>query len=429
MWKKIFFIFAFWMFLPPSAWALSVIRDTETEELLLGYIRPIFEAGGLNPQNAEVVIVNDPTINAFVAGGQTIFIHTGLIVKAKHPDDLIFVLSHETGHIIGGHIVRGYQALQNAQTTALISSVLGGVLAVAGGRPDAGIALMIGGQSSAMGLFTKYRQTEESAADRTAADIVAKLGYSMAGFTEVMKFIKSEERLNESADSYLRTHPLTQTRVEEMSRFLTNPKPFRQDESFDLVRAKLIGFLQEPDRVLSYYQGNTLPDLYARSIARYRQHQFQESLEILYELIKKRPDNPYFYELKGQFLFETGQLSLAEEAYQKAYRLKQTPLIALSYAQVLLEEDKVEKALTAENLLKSVLHQEPEESLGWRLLARAYDRQGKASYAEYAMAEYDRAGGRVPQAQKRAGRLKDSFPDDPVITQHLRDILDLPGHE
>ena len=85
---------------------MSVIRDTETEELLLGYIRPIFKAAGLNPENAEVVIINDPSINAFVAGGQTIFIHTGLLLKANVPDEVVFVLSHETGHIVGGHIVR-----------------------------------------------------------------------------------------------------------------------------------------------------------------------------------------------------------------------------------------------------------------------------------------------------------------------------------
>ena len=425
MLKKFCFVVFLLLSLMSPAWAISVIRDTETESLLLGYIRSIFGAGGLNPQNAEVVIVNDPSINAFVAGGQTIFIHTGLIVKVKHPDDLIFVLSHETGHIVGGHIVRGYQALQNAQTTALISSVLGGVLAVAGGRPDAGIALMIGGQSSAMGLFTKYRQTEESAADRIAADIVGKLGYSMGGFSEVMKFIKAEERLNGSPDSYLRTHPLTQTRVEEMSHFLQNIKPFRQDEAFDLVRAKLIGFLWDPNRVLSDYRGDTLPDLYARSIALYRRNRFQEAFKVLDELISLRSDNPYFHELKGQFLFETGQLSLAEESYQTAYRLKSAPLIALSYAQVLLEEEGSDKMVRAEELLKNVLHQEPEESLGWRLLARAYDRQGKISYAEYAMAEYDRSRGALNLAQKRAERLKDSFPNDLVVTQRLRDILEL----
>ena len=86
--------------------AISVIRDTETEGVILTYIRQIFKAAGLNPNNAQVVLVNDSSINAFVAGGQAIFVHSGLITTAKTVDDLIFVLAHETGHIVGGHIVR-----------------------------------------------------------------------------------------------------------------------------------------------------------------------------------------------------------------------------------------------------------------------------------------------------------------------------------
>lgn len=416
--------------IPIRGMAFSVIRDTETEELLLGYVRPIFKAAGLNPDNAEVVIVNDPSINAFVAGGQTIFIHTGLFLKAETPDEVVFVLSHETGHIVGGHVVRGYQALQNAQTTALISTVLGGVLAVAGGRPDAGIAVMMGGQSSAMGMFTKYRQTEESSADRTAVDILNKTGYSMSGFEKIMKSIKAAERLNNSGDGYLRSHPLTQTRIEELKRFLDNPLPLHQEPAFDLVKAKLAGFLETPDKVFLTYKGDTAADRYAQAIAYYRQNNFQKAFEKLNGLITEQPDNPYFYELKGQLFFETGHLDEAAQAYSQANALKKNaPLIQLSYAQVLLEQGGKTNAKAAEDLLKIVTQTEPDSPFGWQLLAKAYDRQGKPLEADYAMVEFDRAGGRLPQAQKRAKRIIDQFPENPLVHQRLKDILDIGKEE
>ena len=152
----------FWAF---PVQAISLIRDTEVEEAILTWVKNIFKAANLEPENARIMLVNDPSINAFVAGGQTIFVHTGLITQSKALDDLMFVLSHETGHIVGGHVTRGMTAYKNAQTATLISTILGGVIAVASGRPDAGIAVMVGSQSSALGSFLTYRQTEESSAD------------------------------------------------------------------------------------------------------------------------------------------------------------------------------------------------------------------------------------------------------------------------
>ncbi len=407
--------------------ALSVIRDTETENTLLGYVRPIFKAAGLNPNNAQIIIVNDPTINAFVVGGQTIFVHTGLILKAKNPDELVFVLAHETGHIVGGHVVRGYQALQNAQTSALISTVLGGLVAIAGGRPDAGVAVMMGGQSSAMGLFTQYRQTEESSADRTAVDILKKTGYSMAGFEGIMKSITADERLNSNAESsYLRTHPITQTRIADLKRFLDNPLPLHQDIAFDLMRAKLSGFLLNPEQTKRLYKGNTLVDQYALAIASYKDHNFTEAFSRLDNLTNINPENPYFHELKGQFLFETGQLKKAIESYNQANKiLPNEPLIQLSYAQVLLESGEKENIIKAEKLLKPLSQKEPNTPMVWQLLAKAYDRQNKKNEALYAMAEYYRTIASFDQAKKQAQKILDTFPEGTATRQHLQDIIDL----
>ena len=414
------------MFFTAPARALGIIRDTEVESTLLSYVRPIFKAAGLNPDHARVVVVNDSSINAFVASGQTIFIHTGLILNAQSVDDLVFVLAHETGHIVGGHITRGIEQYKNAQTTALISAVMGGLLAVASGRPDAGIAVMMGGASSAEGLFTAYRQTEESAADRTAVDIVNRLGYSMAGFTSIMDTLMRQERLNRGVnEAYFRTHPMTPARKNDMARFLSNLRPPTDDRTFDLIKAKLGGFLNKPEQTLRAYRGTTPADKYARCIALYRANRIAEGFAILDDLIAAQPDNPYFIELKAQFLFETGKVKEAIPLYARAAALRpDAPLIAISYAQALLETDDKSNAQIAADTLAHAAIKEPDIPLLWKLLSTAHYRLGQQTESQYALAEYHQLNGQKKEAKRIAQRAIKTADKKSATYQKLQDIID-----
>ncbi len=421
-------ILLFFCFASLSAQALSVIRDTEAEAVMLSYLRNIFKAAGLNPQNAQVILVNDPSVNAFVAGGQTVFIHTGLLTQAQSVDDVIFVLSHETGHIVGGHITRGQGVLSQAQGAALISTILGGLVAVAG-RPDAGLAVMMGGSTSAAGLFTAYRQGEESAADRTAVDIMKRLNYSMIGFENTMKTIQAQERLYAVDDfSYLRTHPLTKDRINALERFVKTAKPVRADIRFDLVKAKLIGFLYEPTQTLGIYQNRTdLAAQYAKAIAFYRAHRFDESQKMLDSLIAQKPDYPYFYELKAQFYLETGQIDKAVTYYRKAVSLMpNAPLMRLSLAQALMEKPLPDSAKEAVTHLKYMLARENDTPLAWQLLATAYEQTGNKQEIPYVMAEYYRTLGDLKAAKRQAKKALETLPKGSPSSIHAQDILDLP---
>lgn len=409
-----------------GAFALSVIRDSEIENTLTNYVRSIFEAVNLPPENAEIILVNDPSINAFVAGGQTIFVHTGLITSAKSADDLVFVLSHETGHIVGGHITRGMAAMEKAQTTALISTLMGGLLAVVAGRPDAGIAVMLGSQSSAMGAFAGYRQTEESSADRVAVDVVKKLGYSMQGFTNVMKEIQAQERLNsETSQNYLRTHPLTQDRRQNLQRFLAQAGPVHEDKNFSRIKAKLNGFLLDPKQVRQKYTGETSDDVYARSIADYREHKTDKALAALDDLLKMEPNNGYLYELKGQFEFETGRLSAAVKDYERAVELlPDASLIRISLAQSLLERGQPGDAKIALEHLNQTTLTEAESPLVWQLMAKAYDRLKKTAFADCAMAEFYLTTNKIPKAKQMAQKALKDLPENTSCAIRMHDILD-----
>ena len=431
------FLFCCLLILHHPAHAVSVIRDTEIEDVVTGWLKSIFEAANLAPENAEVILINDPSINAFVSGGQTIFVHTGLFTNANSVDEVMFVLSHETGHIAGGHITRGISAMERAQTktvlsasilaATLVSTILGGVLAVISGRPDAGIAIMMGSQGSAMGQFLTYRQTEESSADRTAVDIMNKLGYSMQGFTDIMKNLHRLELLNdESEKSYLRTHPITQDRTRNLERFTKNATEVKYNADFEKIKAKLIGFMEKPQDVLMHYKGTGFADKYARTIAYYRLHQLDQSFQILDELIKEQPKNPYLYELKGQFSFEKGLVDQAIQNYEKANTLKPNkPLIELALAQSYLEKKDKAMAQKALPFLQQATLKEPDLALAWRLMATAYNIIGKNAEAEYAMVEYERTSDKMPAAQKRAQKLLGQFNPASPYYQRLQDILDL----
>ena len=415
------------MFWDIPAHAISIIRDTEVESAVLTWVQNIFKAANLDPDNARIILVNDPSINAFVAGGQTIFIHTGLIAQSKFLDDLMFVLSHETGHIVGGHVTRGMTAYKNAQTATLISTILGGVIAVASGRPDAGIAVMVGSQSSALGSFLTYRQTEESSADRTAIDIMRKLGYSMQGFTNTMQAIQHLERINMSEDSgYLSTHPLSQNRMQDVARFTKNAPAPKPNKTFDRIRAKLVGFMGDPKTNLNKYKDNSLASQYIRVISLYRLSKRDEAIKLLDKMITAEPNNPYLHELKGQFYFETGDITNAIANYKTANQLKpQAPLIETALAQAYLETKTQEDARQALSLLQHTVLVEEDPILQWRLMASAYNILKQPINAEYAMIEYNLSLNKIAPALASAKKLTKKIPKDNPHYQRLQDIIAL----
>ena len=430
--KKFLFIwiivFCFWCV---PAHAISLIRDTEIEDALMTWVRAIFKAADLEPESARVALVNDPSINAFVAGGQTIFIHTGLITQATTLDDLMFVLSHETGHIVGGHVTRGMIAYKNAQTASLISTILGGVIAEAAGRPDAGIAVMVGSQSSALGSFLSYRQTEESSADRTAVDIMNKLGYSMQGFTNTMHAIQHLERINMAEDGgYLRTHPLSQTRIQDVARFTKNAPTPKPNKTFDRIRAKLIGFMNDPKANLQQYTDDSMASMYIRTVSLYRLNKRTQAVALLDKMIQKEPQNPYLYELKGQFYFETGDMKNAITNYEKADKLKPyAPLIETALAQSYLETKTTANTQKALRLLQHVVLVDEDATLAWRLMASAYDAVKQPLNAEYAMVEYNLALDKKKQAFTAAEKLAKKMPTNDPHYQRLQDIIELSKKE
>lgn len=412
---------------------LSIIRDQETEDALYSYTRPMFVAGSLSPDTLQIYLVKDSSINAFTTKGSIIFVNTGLITSADSVGEVIGVLAHETGHIAGGHLARLYDNMKIAQRNALISTILGGVAGIATGRPDVGMAVMMGGEHASMMGHLAYRQGEENAADAIATKILDRTKYSSKGFLKMMGRLAKQEKIALSQDyySYLRTHPLSEERV----KFLTNrvmTERYKDDsahpeaeQSFQRIKAKLVAFLIEPYRTLLLYDKakSSLAARYARAIAYYRMGDLDKALALMDELIKENPADPYFYELKGQMLFEHGRVAEALAPYEKAVSLApKATLIATSYAGVLIETGKTDAAKKAVKLLEKVLLTERDEPDVWRLLASAANLTGDEALTAFAMAEYNFLIGNIEGAKVQIKRAEQLIPKKSAKYLALMDL-------
>ena len=403
---------------------LSLIRDSEIENYLLEQTRPLFQKADLSVSNARVVIVNDDSLNAFVVGGTTMFVHTGLLLNATHSDQIAGVLAHETGHLMGGHILRSQGAYDKMKNTTIASSLLGILAAMASGRGDVGLAVMLVGMNTAQGFFTAYQQSEEISADSAALSLLNKNHISTAGFLEIMEIIQQQEKINFDENySYLRTHPLTKDRLAFIQRNANN-YPRQDDTAFLLVKAKLYAFVNDPQRTFGIYSDDTNKAHYARAIAYFKQTQIQKALDELDILIAREPNNPYFYELKGQILFETGKQAI--DSYQKAVDLApQDTLIRCALAHALIETDTPENNQKAQKHIDFILAHDENLPQAWRLQSILYGRAGKTAEADYALAEYFAAVGDTRQALDKTERAQKSLPKDSVKYRKLEQLKNM----
>ena len=201
---------------PAHAQQISIIRDAEIERDIKIYATPIWHAAGLDPDVVRVHLVNNDSINAFVAAGQRIFVFTGMLKVAEDPLQVIGVLAHETGHITGGHLARFQDGLKGASTISILSLVLGAA-AMAAGAPAAGAAILGSGGEFATRSFLIYSRTQESAADQAGLGFLTASEQSGSGLISFFEYLGDQEALmTENKDPYVRSHPMTSERIERL---------------------------------------------------------------------------------------------------------------------------------------------------------------------------------------------------------------------
>jgi len=418
--------------LPVPVSAQSLIRDTEIEETLRKYTDPILRAANLQSSSVDLYLVNDPSLNAFVTRGQNIFVHTGLILEAKTPNQLKGVLAHETGHIAAGHLVRRDQSNKSAYGAMLIAAGLG-IAAILAGEGGAGAAILAGSQQFAIIDVLAHSRIDEASADQAGASYLEITGQSPKGLVDFFEKFRYQELLsNGRRYPYFRGHPLSSDRIDKL-REIVEESPYRDvkdtDEEIEaliMAHAKLIGFIDAPQTVFSKYPetDTSKPARYARAVAHYRAADLKSALREINILIDQEPENPYFYELKGQMLYESGKGAQAIAPFREAVRLKPSaPLLEIALGQVLIEKDTPESVDEAIVILKSALQKENTNGFAWYQLSQGYDRKDQPALARYAIAEQAFARGDLQRARSFALRSQDGLAEYKAQWRRASDII------
>ncbi|HVO17334.1 MAG TPA: M48 family metalloprotease [Alphaproteobacteria bacterium] len=411
---------------------LSLIRDSEIENTIRFYVTPIFRYAGLDPDNVEIHLVNDRRLNAFVANGQHIFINTGLLIASQNALQVIGVIAHETGHIHGGHLVRARDAIRNAQIQSLIALALGMGAAVAARDGGAAVATLGLGSKIVEGTYLKYSRTQEQSADQFALTALDAERMSARGLLEFFQILENQEFLvTDRQDPYMRTHPLTQDRIEfvrnhvESSPYKDAKLPAIYDEVHQRMRAKLIGFIEAPSRTFQVYPltDHSIPARYARAIAYHKAASTDKALAEVDSLIAERPKDPYFHELKGQILFEVGRPAESVVSYEKAVQLlPHDALIRTNLGQSLVALDTPQTDQKAIANLNEASRRDPDYPPTWRLLGIAYGRRGDMGMASLSLAENALRIGDIKSARAQAARAERLLPKGSPGWNRVQDI-------
>ena len=404
-----------------------VLRDTETEQLLREYTRPILRAAGLEKQNIQMVIINQSVFNAFVADGRRIFVNYGAIMQSETPNQIIGVMAHETGHLAGGHLAKMREQMAQAQTQMIIAMLLGAGAMVAGsqsggassGLANAGAAMFSApGEIIRRNLLSYVRQQEENA-DKAGVKFLNATGQSSRGMYETFKRFTEEGLFAaRGTDPYVQSHPMPAQRVaalEELAR--SSPYWDKKDDPalqlrHDMVRAKISAFMERPETVYRRYpmSNTSLPARYAHAISTYLHGDLRSALSQIDALIQQQPNNPYFYEVRGQALLEGGKPQEAIAPLRKALALSNnTPLIAMMLGQALVATNNNAYTDEAIAILRTAVARETEAPLGYMQLAMAYGRKGDYAQADLASAQAAYLRGDNKTARDLASRAKTRF--------------------
>lgn len=380
------------------ALAETVLRDSETEAYFHDIATPLIKAAGLDPNNVKVMLIGDMEINAFVAGGQIVYINAGLIKAADNTNQLQGVIAHELGHIAGGHAINGAGS-REATGISILSLLLAGAAAAAGGG-EAAMGVLSAGQQAAMGKYLAFSRTQEASADAAGASYLMKAHISGKGTLDFFKKLEAEEyRLSssyEATDPFAQTHPMSEDRIANLEQGYKSSPWWNAktdpalDARFNRIKAKLIGYVEDPEQTFRLYpeSDHSVPAMYARAFAWHRAAYPEKAIAEIDRLVATSPHDPYFLELKGQILLEGGKpkeaVPILREAVQRA---PNQPLIAAMFGHALIATEDPKNFAEAKAVLKAAVARDDDNPFAWYQLGVVYDREGDQGRAALATAE------------------------------------------
>lgn len=399
----------------PQGWALSYVLDTEINRIFRDIL---VELDAESAASVRLALGVSPEVNAFVTQNHDMFIFSGLIDKAQSIDQVQGVLAHELAHIKAGHLVKGQYAQEVAQKQALVTTILGLGAAVVG-APQAGGAVLMGGQAGAISGVLKHTRTAEAEADNLAAEMLSKQGYSLGGMVDFFRQLHTYTFLRFGAmPPYLLTHPLPAQRLEVLSRKLLaqGVKTKKVTVDFERLKAKVYALSHSPIQTLRKYgRKNDENALYAQAIAYTQMGDKKEAERVLDKLQSISPRDPYYIELAGDLALETGDIAMARTSYEQAQQTLKAPLIRYKLAQVEQAAGNTTAALShAQGMFPAYAHFAP----AWQLLGILYGKNGQKVAGHVALAEAAYRRGEKDAVRLHVAQAKNFMTDK--TAGHLR---------
>jgi predicted Zn-dependent protease len=415
-----------------AAQELQLLRDTETERLLKSYEDPLAKADGLDPAAVKVYLVNDMTVNAFVAEGQNIFIQTGMIMFAKTPNELIGVMAHESGHIKAGHLSRDSDAVAKA-SIPMILSMIAGIAAMIAGAGQAGMAILMAGQQVAQAQFMAFSRVQEGTADQIAIKALNATHQSPQGLLDTFRRFAAEEAMSAyKIDPFAASHPVGQDRV-ALLETLVDASPYKDVKdspaavhAFNMMKAKLAGYILPPKEVFNRYPLSDKSEeaRYARAMVYSRVPNLKAALAEINGLIKDEPNNPYFYEVLGQIYVNMAKPELGIPAFQKSVDLlPDAPQLRVGLAAAQLATENVAYAKPALANLRAALLVENDDAFSWYETAQAYSDLNNQPMADLSTAEQMYAVGAYAQAARFARKAQHGLAQGSRDWERANDIM------
>ena len=405
------------------------ISDDEIEQTLVNWLDQIFKAAHISME-PKVLILADPDVNAGATLGELIIVYTGLILKCQNVNQLLGVLAHEAGHIAGAHSARAAEAQRQAMVPAVATMLLSGAAALAAGSSGPLIAGLMGGAQVFERGILKHSRDQEETADSAALKYLTALKWPTNGLYEFLNLLDNNYVGN--IDPYTSTHPLSKERKEKVRLFQKENKTSvqtlpEQEQKFQRIKAKIKGFMDKPNNVLREYPASntSIAARYGRTIGLYRAGKTLEALSILDKLLQDYPHDPFFLELKGQLLFETGKVSEAAAYFRQALthypNAKNIPILLAQALLEGLEKSNTQNLTEPIHLLKQAVVRSPDNIFAWRLLARAYGKDNQMDFMALCLAEEAFLVKNLPLAKAQAEKAKKSH--NAVVVKRANDIL------
>lgn len=394
------------------AWLMSfrrqapIVNDGLLQDYVESLIYRLVVSSQLQDRRLEIVLVDNRTINAFAVPGGVVGIHTGLIAKAENEAQFSSVLAHELAHLSQRHFSRSLETRKRS-SAASMAGLLAGLVAVAAGAGDAGMAAIMGGQAAAMDTQLRYSRQHEQEADRVGMKNQYAAGFDPGGAAGMFEVMQAESRRYGSRPpEFLLTHPLTENRIADAKNRAANyPKRMYEDNlEFQLMRARVEeSFFDDKAKAVAHFRERrarggkqAVAAQYSLILALTRNGDHAEARELLQPMREFRPDNIVY-------LVTDADISIAESEYETAIGLLQRGLartpnnhpMTMSLARAYDEGGYYDKA---DKLLSRHVRRHASDAQLWYMLAEVQGKAGNILGLHQSRAEYFALNGSMQQA-------------------------------